>query len=100
MSGLSKLPAWTPIWTGDDYTYEAVDGRGRPWRLWFVDDETADDPFPRGWRFAPVDALDQVNFIEHLGGGRDFDLAAMRIVGHEIVTDPGFRHRMGLDEPQ
>lgn len=79
LSDLSQLPSWTPIWTDDGYIYEALDSNGRAWRLWFVKSDSPDDPFPRGWRFAPIDALDQVNFFEHLGGGRAFDLAAMRI---------------------
>lgn len=98
MSGLSKLPVWTPIYTDDDCIYEAVDSRGRAWRMWLVEDDTPDDPFPRGWRFAPIDALDQANFIKHVGGGREFDTAAMRIDVGEVAGDPDFRHRMGLDE--
>lgn len=90
----SQLPVWTPIWTGQTYRYEAVDSRGRAWRLWFADGGEPGDPFPRGWRFAPVDELDQLNFLEHVGGGRDFDRAAMRIDAHATAADPDFQHRM------
>lgn len=95
MSGLSQLP----VWDGDTYIYEAVDSLGRAWRMWFVRDETADDPFPAGWRFAPIDELHQANFIAHIGGGRELDIAAMRIDAGEVAGDPAFLHRMDLDEP-
>lgn len=98
MSDRSKLPVWTRIWAGDTYIYEGTDSRGRTWRMWFVEDDAPSDPFPAGWRFAPIDELDQINFIAHVGGGREFDTAAMRIDAGEVVGDPGFRHRMGLDE--
>ena len=99
MNSQSQLPVWTPISTGVDIIYEAVDSRGRMWRMWFVEDDAPDDPFPPGWRFAPADAPSQANFLEHVGGGREFDTAALRIDANEVIGDSGFRCRMGLDEP-
>jgi hypothetical protein len=67
--------------------------------MWLVTDPAPSDPFPAGWRFAPVDALDQANFIERVGGLREFDTAAIRIDAMLTATDAGFQHRMGWDDP-
>lgn len=98
MNDRSRLPVWTQIRTEGGFIYEAADSRGRVWRMWLVNEDASGDPFPRGWRFAPVDALDQVNFIEHIGALRELDLAAMRIDAGAAANDPSFRHRMGLDD--
>jgi hypothetical protein len=93
---LSDLPVWTPIWceASNTYRYEAKNSWGRTWRLWYVDTDQASDPFPAGFRFAPVDALDQVNFVEKVGGDRDFDKAAYLIDAQQTVSNPEFRYRM------
>jgi hypothetical protein len=78
MNTPSRLPVWTPV-ADDVYIYEALDSQDRVWRLWWVRDPAPDDAFPAGWRFAPGDALDQVTFLPHQGGGREGDAAAARI---------------------
>lgn len=100
MSERSRLPVWTPVHTGEDRFYEAVDSRGHAWRMWLVAEDAPGDPFPSGWRFAPVGALEQANFIERVGGLRELDIAAMRIDAGAVVGDKEFRHRMGLDDPR
>lgn len=94
----SKLPEWTEIGNFADGVYEAVDSRGVAWRCWCVWGDVTNRP-PLEWRFAPVDALDQVRVIEHIGGGRELDIASMRIDVDEVIGDQRFRDSMGLDEP-
>lgn len=100
MSGLSRLPVWTPVRTGGSLVYEAADSAGRAWRMWFVDEPAPADPHPPGWRYAPVENLGQAGFIEHLGGGREHDIAAARIDPSGVTTDPAFRYRVGLDDDE
>lgn len=100
VSDRSQLPVWTPIWTGDTYIDElppAPTAGGGCNSSMMTRVKTR---FPRVGGSRPVDALDHVNFIEHVGGGRDFELAAMRIDAREVAGEPGFRYRMGLDEPE
>ncbi len=94
----SKLPMWTTIGNVADGVYEAIDSRGVMWRLWCVWSDAPGKP-PLEWRFAPVEALDRVGIIEHIGGGRALDIASMRIDAREVVGDQRFRDGMGLDEP-
>ncbi len=54
---------------------------------------------PLEWRYAPVDALDQVRVIKHIGGGKELDIASMRIDLNEVIKDQGFRDSMGWDYP-
>ncbi|UKD50808.1 hypothetical protein L3Q65_00500 (plasmid) [Amycolatopsis sp. FU40] len=79
MSGLPTLPVWQRFHTDAGVTHEALDAAGRAWRLWFEPQGTPGSPLPAGWRFAPLDALDQTGFIEHRGGARELDIAAVRI---------------------
>jgi hypothetical protein len=37
--------------------------------------------------------------IKHVGGGREFYTAAMRIDAGEVARDLRFRYRIGLDKP-
>ncbi|MFI6030838.1 hypothetical protein [Amycolatopsis magusensis] len=103
--GHGALPQWTPIHDGPDSElyedglyYEATGSDDRTWRLWMVTDTRPDDPFPAGWRLAPVDALDQTNYIQRVGGFREFDQASLRIADrHELRADPlAVRQQLGL----
>lgn len=93
----SKLPTWTEVGSRTDGVYEAVDSRGVAWRLWCVWDAAGAPPVE--WRFAPVNALDQVSVIEHIGGGKELDIASMHIDTREVVRDQRFWDDMGLDKP-
>lgn len=93
----STLPMWTEVGNRADGVYEAVDSRGVAWRCWCVWDVVT-GRLPLEWRFAPVNALDQVSVIEHIGGGRELDIASMRIDVDEVIGDQEFRDHMGLNE--
>jgi hypothetical protein len=85
VSDLPKLPMWAVRSTEDGFVYENEDSQGRVWRMWRVTAPAPGDPFPEGWRFAPVDALDQIQFVK-FGGLRELGW----------ITEGGFRHHLGL----
>lgn len=94
------LPLWTQIGGIGSTIFEAPDPGGTMWRLWAVDDPAPADPFPRGYRLAPCDDLDNINFItgEH-GLYHTLDTAGLRIAGDAIRRDPeGARRQLGLTE--
>jgi hypothetical protein len=94
------LPQWTQLGGYGSGTFEAPDPTGVMWRLWAVDDPAPGDPFPRGYRLAPRDDLDNINFVtgEH-GLYHALDTAGMRIAGDAIRLDPdGARRQLGLTE--
>ncbi|GAA3878291.1 hypothetical protein GCM10022243_48740 [Saccharothrix violaceirubra] len=76
------LPQWEPIGGIGSGVFEAPDPEGSMWRLWAVDDPDPGAPFPRGYRLARCDDLDDSDFIsgEH-GLYYVLDTAGMRITG-------------------
>ncbi len=71
--------AWRRLYDAPGFVHETPDHCGRTWRMWFADAGTSRDPHPRGWRLAPLAALDQIAFVPHTGDGREFDAAAALI---------------------
>lgn len=91
MSADGPLPQWTMLKPGGPYEATAPDGTA--WRLWHEDR-------PAGYRLAPRDDPDKVNYVTDEGGLYvALDLAGMRIAGDAVRADPeGARRQLGLDE--
>ncbi|MER6760075.1 MULTISPECIES: hypothetical protein [Amycolatopsis] len=89
--------AWRRLYDAPGFVHETPDHRGRTWRMWFADTDTARDPHPRGWRLAPVAAFDQIAFVPHTGDGQEFDVAAALIAADVAACD--LRDRAGPLRP-
>lgn len=76
---------WRRLYDAPGFVHETVDRQGRTWRMWFTDADVSRDPHPRGWRVAPLAALDEAAFVPHTGDGREFDIATALITADETA---------------